>query len=137
MIISNTVSVPPAVLYAQDGQLFGTIDISQSTLGDSDASQIALTSVEYILIKFDSTSTVVYEAQIVTDGADGRTKDAIYVRLTASCVQEMNLVAESTVETEIQFRLNRVHFCDMHWAVDELITTNLLFPSKNEHPALM
>ncbi|XP_072028379.1 3'-5' exoribonuclease HELZ2-like [Amphiura filiformis] len=132
------VAAGSSAMYAQGGNLFGKIHTTQSAVfDDSDASQIALSSVKIILIKFNPKSSKVYEAQIVMDEADGRTRDALYVRLTAKCVQEMKLMAGKKVKVEIQFRLDRLHFCIMRWAVDQLICTTILFPTKNEYPALI
>ena len=122
---------------AQNGQLFGKIDITQSAMDDSDASQIALTGVQYVLIKFNPKASKVYEAKIIIDDADGRTKDAIFVRLTQECVRDMKLTANRKIKVQIQFRLNRLHFCMMRWAVDQLSNTRILFPTQNEHPALI
>ena len=122
---------------AKHGQLCGKIDMTQSAMDDSDASQIALTSVQFVLIKFNPKASKVYEAKIMKDDADGRTKDAIFVRLTQECVRDMKLAANRTVKVQIQFRLNRLHFCTMRWAVDKLSNTRILFPTQNEHPALI
>ena len=124
-------------IIAQNGQLFGKIDITQSAMDDSDASQIALTSVQFVLIKFNAKASKVYEAKIVMDDADGRTKDAIFVRLTQECVQDMKLTINRKIKVQIQFRLDRLHFCRMRWAVEQLANTRILFPTQNEHPALI
>ena len=61
-----------------------------------------LSSVQYILIKFDSASSAevsssaeVYEAEIITDHEkDGRTEDHVYVRLSEQCVRQNKLVEQ-------------------------------------------
>ncbi len=135
--ITLDVAAGSQTLYAYDENLFGRIQTPQAVFDDSDASQIALSSVNFILIKFNPKSSKAYEAQIVMDEADGRTRDALHVRMTTTCVQEMKLGPGKKIKVQIQFRLNRLHFCIMRWAVDKLICTKFLFPTKNEHPAMM
>ena len=136
-VVTINTSAGSNFVVAQNGQLFGKIDITQSAIDDSDASQIALTSVLYVLIKFNPKSSKVYEAQIVRDDADGRSRDAIYVRLTQDCVRDLELTDGRKIKVQIQFRLDRLHFCRMRWAVDQLANMRILFPTKNEHPALI
>ena len=122
--------------------LFGVIDVTKPVFGDSEASQIALTNVRLLLLKFEGTTPtkpVVYEAEIV-DEEGSSTKDAIYVRLSPQCIGDQQLVDGSCVDVEIQFCVDRLHFCRMHRAVDKLHERGdleVVFPSKNDHPALM
>ena len=142
MLITNVVLMEAlgstTLLPAQQGHLFGEVDITQPIFGDSAASQIALTSVRYVLLKFDTSSPVVYEAEVLDREKGGQTQNSIYVCLSPECVSQEHLMEKikTKVKVGLQFCVDRIHFCKMHQAVDRL-TPDVVFPSRNKHPALM
>jgi hypothetical protein len=44
------------------------------------------------------------------------------------CCRELQLEPEMEVEVEIQFQMNRLLFCQMHYAIDLLKDTEIVFP---------
>lgn len=44
------------------------------------------------------------------------------------CCEALKLRNDESVEVEMQFQLNRLNFCQMHHAVDQLPSTDLVFP---------
>ncbi len=126
------------LLPARPGELLGQIDITQPIFGDSEASQIALASVQFVLLQFDPSSSTVYEAEITNRQDGGLTKEHIYVRLSRECMTRENLRQriKTKVDVGIQFCVDRLMFCRMHLAVDRL-EPEVVFPTRNEHPALM
>jgi len=44
------------------------------------------------------------------------------------CCSELRLRSGEITEFEIQFQLNRLHFCQMHYALDQLENTDFVFP---------
>ena len=124
---------------AERRQRFGRIDLTHALHDDTSASQIVLTSVQYILIKFDDSSDTVYEAEIFKDREmeEVQTKDELYVILSERCVKDMAFTNDQTRRVQIQFQLDRRNFLRMHHAVDRLVCMDYLFPPENPNPALM
>ena len=124
---------------AERGQRFGRIDLTHALHDDTSASQIVLTSVQYILIKFDDSSDTVYEAEIFKDREmeEKQTKDEFYVILGDRCVRDMAFTNGQTRRIQIQFQLDRRNFLRMHHAVERLTCMDYLFPPENPNPALM
>ena len=48
--------------------------------------------------------------------------------LCLRCVLELELESGRQVSVEIQFVMNRLYFCQMHYAVDQLKDTDVVFP---------
>jgi len=44
------------------------------------------------------------------------------------CCEALKLESDDNVDVEIQFQLNRLTFCQMHYAVDQLPSTEIVFP---------
>ncbi|KAJ8039291.1 Helicase with zinc finger domain 2 [Holothuria leucospilota] len=117
---------------APDGELFAKISLSDSLLDDSEASQIVVSDVRYVLLKFEESANVVYQAEICMDRhLDLRRDDSLYVRLGQQCVQERQLGPNKTVKVLFQFQLERLKFCEMHFGVDEISEEFLMFPPAN------
>jgi len=51
------------------------------------------------------------------------------------CCAELELESGMDVEVEIQFQMNRLPFCLMHYAIDQMADTAIVFPdvSKINH----
>lgn len=59
---------------------------------------------------------------------DGRGRDHIYLCLQPRCVEELALQDGQSVAMEIQFQLDRFPFCEMHYALDQLHSVDVVFP---------
>lgn len=73
----------------------------------------------------------VYEAYIVGEnnyGYDGRGKEHIYIFVNAVTASALGLSPKKEVELEIQFQMDRKFFCRMHYALDSVQTTDVIFP---------
>ena len=44
------------------------------------------------------------------------------------CVKDLGLRTNQTIGVEIQFQMNRLPFCQMHYAVDQLEENDVVFP---------
>lgn len=64
-----------------------------------------------------------YEALIEDKG-----KNVVYLRLSAQMVSEMKLKPDTSVTLEMQFQLNRLPFCEWHYAVDCISNYRIIFP---------
>ncbi|XP_064160131.1 3'-5' exoribonuclease HELZ2-like isoform X1 [Anguilla rostrata] len=67
----------------------------------------------------------IYEAVIVPDAS---TERRMYLQLSKRCCTELDLQNNTTCEMEVQFQLNRLHFCMMHKAVDLLPDVEWVLP---------
>ncbi|WAQ96244.1 HELZ-like protein [Mya arenaria] len=98
--------------FAQDGELFARMKLEDDLSVDSVAGRLILKS-----------TNLVYEAVI-----EDRGKNFIFLRLSRECVEELELTCDQEFSVEVQFQLNRLHFCEMHHAVDALSTLDIVFP---------
>ena len=48
------------------------------------------------------------------------------------CCEKLNLQKNMDIDVEIQFQMNRLIFCQMHYAIDELDCIELLFPDHSK-----
>lgn len=120
-------------VYAQNGELFAKVPLEGYLSEDTDAGKLILLSVKQVLFSpRDSNDNVVYEADIVREenfNYDGRGRDFIYLCLSRNCVSQLRLSPGISVEVEIQFQMNRSWFVKMHYAVDQLKETDIIFPN--------
>lgn len=121
---------------AQGGELYAKISLTDSLLDDSEASQIVVSNVRFALIKFDEASEKVYQGKILTEKhLDLRKADSLYVSLGMQCVQEQKLEPNKSLsKVLVQFQLERISFCEMHFGVDNLTEMKLIFPPANMVP---
>ncbi|XP_035696319.1 helicase with zinc finger domain 2-like [Branchiostoma floridae] len=120
------------LLFAEDGTLYTKLHLQDQLSEDGPAGKLILTNVNTVLLApKGSDSDKVYEAAIVQlKGFEGRRKDVIYLQLSRRCCQDLDLSSGKTVEFEVRFQLNRVHFCYMHFAVDNMAALHAIFPSR-------
>ncbi|XP_071941737.1 3'-5' exoribonuclease HELZ2-like [Antedon mediterranea] len=122
---------------AQNGELFGKIELTETLNCDTESSQIIMESVQSVLCKFDSESNKAYELKIVSnESINGRTKDYIYVTLNAKFVEKLKLKAKTKISIEVQFQVERLFFCEMHYAIDSLENMDFVFPIAGEKLAI-
>jgi len=117
---------------APAGTLFGAVTLQALLNDDTDGGQLILTSSSSVLLTLSDLASVekprVYEADILSAV---KQKDAVYITLHETVVNELGLSSGMTVNVEIQFQLNRSNFVRMHEAVDAVRSSNnlpLLFP---------
>ncbi|OWF53235.1 helicase with zinc finger domain 2-like [Mizuhopecten yessoensis] len=127
-------------LYAHQGELFAKVPLNDYLTEDTDAGKLILSSVRKILIApTNNSSKTVFEAAIVRKDNfdyDGRGKEYIYLCLSKACVSQLNLKKNMSIEVEIQFQMDRMHFCMMHFAIDKLQTTDVVFPDISKYRPL-
>lgn len=119
-------------IFARPGELFARVPLNEQLSEDTNAGKLVLTSVTHVLLApQNSTSKRVYEATLVQKenfDYDGRGRDYIYLCLTPQCCEELNYRAGTRANIEIQFQMGRLLFCFMHFAIDHLTNTDLVFP---------
>ncbi|XP_071814832.1 probable helicase with zinc finger domain isoform X3 [Apostichopus japonicus] len=136
-IISSFLLVPSrgaGARYAQGGELFALLKLNNQLSSDTMGGRLILNNCNSALlatVKDDRLDSIVYEALI-----EEKSKDAIYFRFSKLCVEELGLKADDMVEVELQFQLNRLPLCEWHYAVDQVIDLELLFPNVRIMPSI-
>jgi len=74
---------------------------------------------------------VVYEALIEDKG-----KNTIYLRLSAATVHALNMKSETEFIAEVQFQLNRIPYCEWHYAIDKIADFRVVFPDTYLEPSI-
>ncbi|KAK7929286.1 hypothetical protein WMY93_005681 [Mugilogobius chulae] len=73
----------------------------------------------------------VYEAVI-----EEKTKDYIFLRICKDCCEELGLQPDREIQVELQFQLNRLPLCEMHYALDRIKDNTILFPDASLVPTI-
>lgn len=113
--------------YAHNGELFANMQLSSVLSEDSAPGRLVLTNCSAVLLASVKSkgeeNRKVYEAIIEDKG-----KTVIYIRLSKKCVEDLKLKPDRDFTAEVQFQLNRLPICEMHFAVDRLHPASLVFP---------
>ncbi|TRY58413.1 hypothetical protein DNTS_005206 [Danionella cerebrum] len=128
--------------YAQGGQLFGRFKLTETLSEDTLAGRLVMTKVNSVLLlpvcrertapnQPAGAKERVYEALI-----EEKTKDYIFLRVCKDCCQELGLVPDQELQVELQFQLNRLPLCEMHYALDRIRDTGILFPDVRLTPTI-
>ncbi|KAL0191824.1 hypothetical protein M9458_014522, partial [Cirrhinus mrigala] len=67
----------------------------------------------------------VYEAEFLKDAAN---ETQVVLQLSEQCCTDLNLQNGQQCEMEVQFQINRLWFCEMHKAIDDLPNLDKVFP---------
>lgn len=65
---------------------------------------------------------------------EDKSKNIIYLKLSADTVKALNIKHEDEVKLDIQFQPNRLTYCEWHMAVDKIADCKLLFPDTKIGP---
>lgn len=119
-------------IYPRPGEMFGRVHLTENLTEDTNAGKLILTSVKKVLMApVNDSKKTVYEASIVREdnfNYDGRGKEYIYLCIPPVCAKALKIMPEMKLELEIQFQMFRLHFCRMHFAIDCLKNTDIVFP---------
>ncbi|XP_048248196.1 helicase with zinc finger domain 2-like isoform X1 [Haliotis rufescens] len=119
-------------IYPRPGEMFGRVHLTENLTEDTNAGKLILTSVKKVLMApVNDSKKTVYEASIVREdnfNYDGRGKEYIYLCIPPVCAKGLKIMPEMKLELEIQFQMFRLHFCRMHFAIDCLKNTDIVFP---------
>ncbi|XP_060058592.1 probable helicase with zinc finger domain isoform X2 [Erinaceus europaeus] len=126
--------------YAQNGQLFGRFKLTKTLSEDTLAGRLVMTKVNAVyllpvpkekLVQTQGTKEKVYEATI-----EEKTKEYIFLRIPRECCEELNLRPDHDTQVELQFQLNRLPLCEMHYALDRIKDNGVLFPDITMTPTI-
>ncbi|XP_055015696.1 probable helicase with zinc finger domain, partial [Boleophthalmus pectinirostris] len=112
--------------YAQNGQLFARFKLTETLSEDTLAGRLVMTKVNSVLVlplgregascqPPPGVKERVYEAVI-----EEKTKDYIFLRICKDCCEELGLLPDREIQVELQFQLNRLPLCEMHYALDRI-----------------
>uniref|UniRef100_A0A671KDJ6 Probable helicase with zinc finger domain n=1 Tax=Sinocyclocheilus anshuiensis TaxID=1608454 RepID=A0A671KDJ6_9TELE len=128
--------------YAQNGQLFARFKLTETLSEDTLAGRLVMTKVNSVLLlpvfkertgqnQPAGAKERVYEALI-----EEKTKDYIFLRICKDCCAELGLLADQELQVELQFQLNRLPLCEMHYALDRIRDNGILFPDVSLTPTI-
>ncbi|XP_044130263.1 probable helicase with zinc finger domain, partial [Bufo gargarizans] len=126
--------------YAQNGQLFGRFKLTETLSEDTLAGRLVMTKVNAVYLlpvskeksaQSQGSKEKVYEAVI-----EEKTKDYIFLRICKDCCEELRLRSDREMQVELQFQLNRLPLCEMHYALDRIRDNGILFPDLSATPPI-
>ncbi|KAF5278870.1 hypothetical protein FQR65_LT03559 [Abscondita terminalis] len=121
--------------YSNFGELYAFMNLSQDLSEDTLCGRLILSNCASVLIglnrKASKERAKVYEALIEDKG-----KNVIYLRLSAETVTELNLSPDITFKAQVQFQLNRIPYCEWHYAIDKMSDLKLIFPETYIEPLI-
>lgn len=120
--------------YSNFGELFAYLNLSQDLSEDTLSGRLILNNCTTVLIALDEElqdRLKVYEALIEDKG-----KNVIYLRLSRDTVSHLKLTPDTSFKVQVQFQLNRIPYCEWHYAVDRMNDLKLIFPDTYVEPLI-
>ncbi|XP_067648510.1 probable helicase with zinc finger domain [Eurosta solidaginis] len=140
-VTSNYILTPAGMAtstakFSLTGELFALMRLGKDISEDTSAGRLILSNCSSVYISapdelhsLKDRKRNVYEATIEDKG-----KNVIYLKLSAKCVEGMSLTAETEIEVDIQFQLNRLPYCEWHNSVDKITDFKIIFPATEIEP---
>ncbi|KAM6972573.1 putative helicase with zinc finger domain isoform 1-T1 [Aplochiton taeniatus] len=126
--------------YAQNGQLFARFKLTETLSEDTLAGRLVMTKVNSVLLlplgREWSTPTPGVKERVYEAVIEEKTKDYIFLRICKSCNEELGLLPDRELQVELQFQLNRLPLCEMHYALDRIKDNTILFPDASLTPTI-
>ncbi|XP_066992775.2 probable helicase with zinc finger domain isoform X2 [Anabrus simplex] len=142
--------------YAHLGELFALMNLGKDISEDTSAGRLILNNCTTVLLapspvagkqdpgalklkqrqvdgenEVGTSKRIVYEALIEDKG-----KNMIYLRLSAAAVRALNLKPDTDFLAEVQFQLNRIPYCEWHYAIDKIADFRVIFPETYLEPSI-
>lgn len=123
--------------YAHSGELFGLLSLGKDVSEDTSAGRLILNNCTSVYLSNAGATSdgndkrKVYEALIEDKG-----KSMIYLKLSAQCVFDLGLTADTDFSSDIQFQLNRLTYCEWHHALDKIADFRIIFPETFLEPSI-
>ena len=132
-------SAASSAKYARPGELFGRMALGTNLSEDTPAGRLILTNCSMLLLEVVTKTKAnapkgkrkAYVAAIEDSG-----KSELYLRLSSKLVEDYNLKDQKELRVEVQFQLNRIPLCEMHYAVDKLPDLELVYPDIKSKPVI-
>lgn len=123
--------------YSHSGELFALLSLGKDVSEDTSAGRLILNNCTSVYISDagallgENEKKKVYEALIEDKG-----KSMIYLKLSAECVSDLKLTANTDFLSDIQFQLNRLTYCEWHHAIDKIVDYRMIFPETFLEPSI-
>uniref|UniRef100_A0A671UKW4 Probable helicase with zinc finger domain n=1 Tax=Sparus aurata TaxID=8175 RepID=A0A671UKW4_SPAAU len=128
--------------YAQNGQLFARFKLTETLSEDTLAGRLVMTKVNSVLVLplgregFSSQPPPGVKERVYEAVIEEKTKDYIFLRICRDCCDELGLLPDREIQVELQFQLNRLPLCEMHYALDRIKDNTILFPDVGLVPTI-
>lgn len=128
-LLTPTSSNSSTAKYARPDELFGKLTLGSNLSEDTPAGRLILMNTNSLLLSKPPPRSSSSKRKAFVTEAEDTGKNTLFLRLGKELVQEFDLRAgQDDVEFEVQFVLNRVPICEMHYAVDRLPDLGLVYP---------
>nr|CAD7444892.1 unnamed protein product [Timema bartmani] len=143
--------------YAHSGELFALMNLGKDVSEDTSAGRLILNNCTTVLMAAttpaDDTALSLRSQKRSALGLDGeegtnprgvvfealiedKGKTMIYLRLSAATVNGLQLKPETDFSAEVQFQLNRIPYCEWHYAIDKIADFRVIFPDTYLEPSI-
>uniref|UniRef100_A0A3Q2YQU4 Probable helicase with zinc finger domain n=1 Tax=Hippocampus comes TaxID=109280 RepID=A0A3Q2YQU4_HIPCM len=131
--------------YAQNGQLFARFKLTKTLSEDTLAGRLVMTKVKSVLFLplgsegFNSQPPPGVKERVYEAVIEEKTKEYIFLRICKDCCDELGLLPDRKIQVELQFQLNRLPLCEMHYALDRIKDSkdnSILFPDVSLVPTI-
>ncbi|XP_077528320.1 putative helicase with zinc finger domain [Haemaphysalis longicornis] len=121
---------------AQGGELFASVPLAAPVAEDTKCGRLMLRSCNFVwLSRYSDRPQALGRRKVFELPIHLIEKRCVYIRVTKECVEEFGLKPRTSFEAEVQFQLDRLPLCRMHYAVDRLPTTSLVLPEFRIRPS--
>ncbi len=113
---------------AYPGTLLAAVPLSHPLTPDAPQGFIVKRHAIRSLVRFVKNNDYlgpIYEAEFLKDAA---TETQVLLQLSEQCCTDLNLQNGQRCEMEVQFQLNRLWFCEMHKAINDLPNLDKVLP---------
>lgn len=125
--------------YSNDGELFALLQLRKDISEDTSAGRLVLnncTAVHLALAEDGEGEQVGKRRRVYETLIEDKGKNSIYMKLSPRTVRELRLKSDMEIRVDIQFKLNRLTFCEWHRAVDKVADYRLIFPDTLAPPSI-
>lgn len=120
--------------YAHAGELFALLSLSKDISEDTSAGRLILNNCTTVLLGAPASPTETSKRKVYEALIEDKGKNMVYLRLPSVAVTNLGLIADTEYNAEVQFQLNRLTYCEWHYAVDKITDYSLLFPDISPEP---
>lgn len=134
-LLSPSGNATSTAKYSHNNEFFASLNLGKDISEDTSAGRLILNSSTSVYISLANAVVTepdkrkVYEAMI-----EDKTKTMIYLKLSSQTCTDLEITADTEVECDIQFQLNRLSYCEWHLALDKIADYHLIFPDIESEP---
>lgn len=122
--------------YAHSGELFALLTLGKDVSEDTSAGRLILNNCTTVLLSSSTPPVAGARRRVYESLIEDKGKNMIYLRLSAISVHELGMRADTDFAADIQFQLNRLTYCEWHYAIDRITDYRLIFPDTLVEPSV-